>query len=147
MCKSFKLPLLAGLFFCLITISCSENSTIIAEEKLSLRSASNMTAQLFFSPEISTTISLVKFTAQPIDGNSFKFIDESDTSGVLYTVIKAQIIEPDENLKLRFNETVYENKSGINILPNSTSTLKATVNPGNTLYTTSGIVGDENDQL
>ena len=135
---------------CLCLFSCGENSIVTSDPEISLskREASDMTALLYLTNQSTTTISLSKFSAQPIDQNTFTFTNiTSGPVGDTYTVTRVDIVEPDNTLLLKLNSTDYEDKSGVTIRPKSSTSIESKVFPDDVTYTSPNVVGDENDEI
>lgn len=134
-------------WLCLCMFSCSENASLNTDVPLSVRKAPDMTAKLYFSNGSNNTISLINFTAQAIDHQSFTFINTTNEVAISYTVTKVEVTEPDAALELRINNTEYKNKSGVTILPKTETSIESKVSPDDVIYTSPNIVGEENDEL
>lgn len=132
---------------CLCLSSCSDNTSIDTDLPLSIRKAPNMTAKLYFPDESIVDISLIRFSAQPIDQNTFTFIKYTGGLAASYTVSKVEISEPDDALELIINNTEYTNKSGVTILPKTSTSIESKVSPDDVIFTSPNIVGEENDEL
>ncbi len=134
-------------WLCLCMFSCSENASLTTDVLLSTRETPDMTAKLYFSNGSTNTITLSDFYAQPIDQQSFTFINTSTGLAASYTVTKVEIVEPDATLVLRLNSVELEDKSGVTIRPKTSTSIESMVSPDATVYTSLNIVGEENDEL